>query len=91
MTSRRLFVLGAFIAASLFESSAAMAQREGPWCVKASLGRESVSERCDYASFEACNAGRYDQSTAFCVQNPRYMPYWGAAEMPPRKSKKRRR
>ena len=49
---------------------------EGPWCLKASVGR-GVSEICHYRTFEACRDDRgLWGTTAFCSQNPRYLPYW---------------
>jgi hypothetical protein len=64
---------------------------EGPWCLKANMGRV-VSEICHFTTFEACrNERSLWGSTAFCVQNSRYLPYWqgrGFGEEPPRKARK---
>ncbi len=49
---------------------------EGPWCVKASIGRSAV-EICHFRTIEQCLQERFMWgSAAFCVQNARYLPYW---------------
>ena len=53
----------------------ARAYGDAPWCLNMPLGGGSVAERCDFRTFEACNADRI-LSNAFCVQNSRYLPYW---------------
>ncbi len=74
---RKLSMIGLLIAAALLPGGTAAAY-EGPWCMKANMGR-SVSERCHFTTFEACSAERsLNGSTAFCSQNPRYLPYWQA-------------
>ncbi len=79
MLSRIIF-LGSLLAVATFCGTPAEAYyTEGPWCLKVNIGR-AVTERCHYRTFEACNAGRFNESTAFCVQNPRYLPYWGQKE-----------
>jgi hypothetical protein len=83
----KLLLPGLLIAAALLPASPAAAH-EGPWCMKANMGR-SVTERCHFTTFEACNAERsLNGTTAFCSQNPRYLPYWqgrGFGEEPRRK------
>ena len=83
----RLILPGALLAVATFGSLPAEAvpyYYEGPWCLHVNVGR-SVSEQCHYRTFEACNAGRFNLSSAFCVQNPRYLPYWGIKEPPARR------
>jgi len=68
------------VVAGFFSTGAApsFAYYEGPWCLKARLGR-SVAEICHFRTFEACLGERnFHGSTSFCVQNPRYLPYWQA-------------
>ena len=73
---RKLLWVGLLTAAVLLPTANAEAY-EGPWCVKASVGRGSGAEICHFNSFEACRDERsLWGSTAFCSQNPRYVPYW---------------
>ena len=52
------------------------AQAEGTWCLKYSTGPGSVGERCSFRTFEACrNERSLWGGTAFCTQNPGYLPY----------------
>ena len=94
---RKLLLCGAFAALTLLPGEPVWAQEEGPWCLRASIGR-GVGERCHFRTFEACRDERsLYGSTAFCSQNPRYLPYWqgrGFGETPrkvTRKKKHRRR
>ena len=53
------------------------AQAEGTWCLKyssgpGSSGNAAVSDRSKPAANERTLWG----STAFCTQNPGYLPYW---------------
>ncbi len=73
---RKLLILGALAAVTLLPEGPAQAQMEGPWCLRANIGR-GVSERCDFRTFEACAHERMlFGTTAFCNQNSRYLPYW---------------
>jgi hypothetical protein len=73
---RKLLICGALATCALVQAETAQAY-EGAWCLKASLGFSSVMERCHFASFEACRGERGSWgSSAFCVQNPRFLPYW---------------
>jgi hypothetical protein len=96
---RKLFLGGALIAGALLPASGAQAAYgDAPWCLNKSLGRGGAAERCEYRTFEACNADR-TLSNSFCIQNPRYLPYWqgrgfDAPQAPQRvshKSKKKHR
>ena len=72
---QKLFIFGVLIAAALLPAAPAHAY-EGLWCMKANMGR-AVTERCHFRTFEACRDERsLWGSTAFCSQNPRYLPYW---------------
>ena len=49
---------------------------EGPWCLKAVVGR-SVFNICHFRTFEQCLGERsYYGGSSFCVQNSSYLPYW---------------
>jgi hypothetical protein len=92
---RKLLLCGALIAEALLPTSGAQAYGDAPWCLKISLGPGSVSERCEFRTFEACNADR-TLSNAFCIQNSRYLPYWqgrgfGESQKISHKKKHRRR
>jgi hypothetical protein len=48
--------------------------------VHAGQRRALGSEICHFTDFEACrNERSLWGTTAFCSQNPRYLPYWQAA------------
>jgi hypothetical protein len=87
---RKLMVCAVMAAGALLPASAAEAY-EGPWCLMANTGR-TVSEICHFTTFEACRDERsLWGSTAFCVQNSRYLPYWqgrGFGEEPSRRSRR---
>jgi hypothetical protein len=90
---RKLILCGAVVAAALLPTSAAQAYGDAPWCLKTPLGRGTVSERCDFRTFENCSSER-TLSNAFCVQNSRYLPYWqgrGFGEEPVRKTTRRKK
>jgi hypothetical protein len=73
---RKLLICGALAAAALQQAGPASAQAEGLWCLRANVGR-GVGERCHFRTFESCSNERILYgSTAFCSQNPRYLPYW---------------
>jgi hypothetical protein len=94
---RRVLIAAGLTAAVLSQAGPAAAA-EGTWCLRASVGRGTVTEICHFRSFEACRDERsLWGSSASCTQNPRYLPYWqgrGFGEEPPRKftrkTKKRR-
>ena len=72
---RKLLMFGAMAAAMALPPATAEAY-EGPWCLRFSTGRGSA-ERCSFRTFDACRAERsLYGTTAFCSQNPRYLPYW---------------
>ena len=93
---QRLLIAATLTAAVLLPARPAAAV-EGTWCLRASVGRGTVTEIFHFRSFEACRDERsLWGSSASCTQNPRYLPYWQGrfGEEPPRKftrkSKKRR-
>jgi len=90
---RKLLLGGAMALVMLHPDEPARAQAEGPWCLKYNMGR-AVGERCSFRTFEACRDARsLEGSTAFCSQNPGYLPYWqgrGFGEEPRRQVAARR-
>jgi hypothetical protein len=61
----------------LLQGEPVQAQAEGTWCLKYSTGAGSIGERCSFRTFEACrNERSLWGGTAFCAQNPGYLPYW---------------
>ena len=73
----RKFVICAVLAAGALLPAETARAFDGPWCLKASLGFGTVTERCQFATFEACRNERGGWGgSAFCVQNPRFLPYW---------------
>jgi hypothetical protein len=89
----RKLVLGGVLAAGTLLPAAPAEAYEGPWCLRASVGR-AVAERCHFITFEACRAERsLWGSTAFCSQNPRYLPYWRGrfGEEPPQVASRKKR
>jgi len=75
---RKLLWAGVVTAAALLPTASAEAY-EGPWCMRANAGFGSIAEICHFNTFEACRAERnHWGTTAFCSQNPRYLPYWQA-------------
>ena len=85
---RRLLICAALAMAGFMPATTAQAY-DGPWCLRANVGRGVVSEICHYRTFEACrNDLRLWGSTSFCGQNQYYLPYWqghGFGQEPPRK------
>jgi hypothetical protein len=71
----RIFVmLGALAAITLIDVKPGLAYYESPWCLKANIGR-SVIDICHFRNFEQCRDELFFYgSTAFCVNNPRYLP-----------------
>jgi hypothetical protein len=94
---RQLLWAGLLATAALIPAGPATAY-DGPWCLRANIGRGAVSEICHFPTFEACRSERgLWGSTAFCSQNPRYLPYWKgrgfgpeSGRTPMRKKKHRR-
>ena len=73
----RKFLWGGLLTAALLLPAANAEAYDGPWCMRASGGRGSVKEICHFRTFEACRDERsLWGTTAFCSQNPRYLPYW---------------
>ena len=55
---------------------------EGPWCMKAPVGR-AIVDLCHFRTFEQCLQERMLWGgSAFCGQNPHYLPYWRARNAP---------
>lgn len=73
----RKLLFGGLLAASVLLLAEPATAHEGPWCMRASVGQGAVREICHFQTFEACRNERTRWgTTAFCSQNPRYLPYW---------------
>ena len=84
----RKFLLAGLLAGAALLPVPATAAHEGLWCMRANMGR-SVTERCHFMTFEACSAERsLAGSTAFCSQNPYYLPYWQGRGFGPEPTRK---
>ena len=90
---RKLLMFGVMATAMALPTVTAEAY-EGLWCLRYSTGRGSA-ERCSFRTFEACRDERsLYGSTAFCSQNPGYLPYWqgrGFDQKPRKASRKKKR
>lgn len=74
------FVAFTVVAAIFSSATPSAAYYEGPWCMKSIAGRAEVNI-CHFRTIEHCLAERsFWGSAAFCVQNPRYLPYWTGRE-----------
>ena len=73
----RLSIFSAAVAAVVLAGVGPGVAYEGPWCVKATIGRGSVVNICHFRTIEQCLQERtLWGSSSFCVQNARYLPYW---------------
>lgn len=73
------------IATILAGSVSGQAYYEGPWCMKAIVGR-AEHNICHFRTFEQCLGERsFWGGTAFCGQNPNYLPYRNARGPKPRR------
>ena len=73
----RLSIFSAALAGVVLASVAPSAAYEGPWCLKATIGRGSVVDICHFRNFEHCLQERMLWGgSSFCIQNARYLPYW---------------
>ena len=89
---RKLLMFGVMATAMALTTATAEAY-EGLWCLRYSIGRGSA-ERCSFRTFDACRAERsLYGTTAFCSQNPGYLPYWQGRgfDQPPRKASHRKK
>ena len=72
----RPVIFSAAFAAIAFAGIKPSVAYEGPWCMTASISR-SVVKICHFRTFEQCLQERILWgSSAFCVQNAQYLPYW---------------
>jgi hypothetical protein len=75
----RLSIFSAALAVVVLTGLKPSMAYEGPWCVKAVIGRGGVVDICHFRTIEQCLQERTLWGTsAFCVQNSRYLPYWKA-------------
>ena len=76
----RLAIFSVALAASALTGIKPSVAYEGPWCLKAVVGR-SVFNICHFRTFEQCLGERsYYGGSSFCVQNSSYLPYWRARD-----------
>jgi hypothetical protein len=91
---RKLLMFGVMVAAMALPTATVEAY-DGLWCLRYSAGRGSSAERCSFQTFEACrNERSFYGSSAFCSQNPGYLPYWqgrGFDQQPRKASRKKKR
>jgi Protein of unknown function (DUF3551) len=84
-TKMRIFIVIAAVAGTtLIGTNPSRAVREEPWCVKANVGGGTSIDYCYYRTFEQCSQARFNYfSSALCVHNPHFLPYWTRGEAPP--------
>ena len=81
---KKIVLLGLLAAAVSLTAEKSFAYADAPWCLQANVGR-SVTERCEFGTFEACARERtYWGTTAFCTQNPAPPGYWSGLREPRR-------
>ena len=81
-------LLATFAASALLGIEPSYARTEGPWCFHMTLGRDFVSNRCDFFTYEACRAEMMGLGGTYCTQNP-YYP-WNAKPDRKRRTKRSR-
>lgn len=72
---KKILMLGALAAASLIYSQPSEAHGSGRWCAKANIGAGAQAERCEFATFAACQRSIRNESRSFCVQSQYYTEY----------------
>src|SRR5689334_4910431 len=65
----RSLTIPAALAAIALSCSPSHAYYMGPWCGVYTIGPGSVSEKCDYRTFEACRRDIVAGNRGFCRQN----------------------
>jgi hypothetical protein len=73
---KTILAVGVLTIAGLFISQPSQAFYNGRWCANIDHGAGSVSERCEFATFESCRRYILGESRSFCIQNHWYRPYW---------------
>ena len=89
----RKFLMFAAMATATALPAATAEAYEGLWCLRYSAGRSSA-ERCSFQTFESCRDERsLYGGTAFCSQNPGYLPYWQGRsfDQQPRKATRKKK
>ena len=72
----RILIAVTVTGAALISASPGQTYNDAPWCLKANVGRD-VTEICRFRTFKGCRDERILYgTTAFCVQNHWYLPYW---------------
>jgi hypothetical protein len=66
-----LLGLAAIAGATVLSGGSARAY-EGPWCASVQVDDDTMYERCDFQTFEACRKTIIGGDRGFCGQNPRY-------------------
>ncbi len=80
---RKILILGALAAAGLFVSpQSSHAWGNGAWCAKINAAGGVQTERCEFATFEACRRYILGESKSFCVQT-QYQPRWNTVIVEP--------
>ena len=69
-----LFFLLAGLGIALLGTTPGQAYYDAPWCAVYTIGNGSVTERCEFASVEACQREIVSGNRGFCNLNPR-APY----------------
>ncbi len=73
---RTVLLIALTVGTLLSGAASGGAYYEGPWCMKATVSRGEVNI-CHFRTIDQCLAERsFWGGAAFCVQNPRYLPYW---------------
>jgi hypothetical protein len=71
---KKILLLGALAAAGLFlNAEPSHAYSNGVWCAKVNIPG-GQTERCQYATFEACRRSIIGESRSFCVQSQYAVP-----------------
>jgi hypothetical protein len=83
---RKLLMIGAgalaVAMAAFVDAKPSQAYYAGAWCAKMDVGSGTVTERCDFPTFETCRRYIIGESRSWCVQSQYYAPYWGVAIEP---------
>ena len=76
---RKLLMIGAgaLAMAAFVDAKPSQAYYGGAWCAKMDVGSGTVTERCDFPTFETCRRYILGESRSWCVQSQYYAPYWG--------------
>jgi hypothetical protein len=65
---RKLLIVAALATATLVQAQPSQAYFRGNWCANMDIGG-AVQERCEFASFQACQRSMINTPRSFCTQN----------------------